>query len=245
MIPLYDGERIDYLPNKEQQIIQAKDILSFSIDAVLLAKFVHVPIQKGNLIDLCCGNGVIPLLLSRRTKGDIVGVEIQPRLAQMAERNIALNDLHTRIKMYCADINELPKEIMLGDFDVVSCNPPYFKMTSQTEKNLSEHQFIARHEVYCTLEDVIRVSSALVRQKGKVALVHRPERLADICTLMKKYRIEPKRMQLVYPKKGKDANILLIEGMKDGQPELKCLPPLFVYDEGQTYTKEFETIYYG
>lgn len=245
MIELYDGERIDYLPNRKQKIIQAKDILSFSIDAVLLAKFVQVPIQKGKLIDLCCGNGVIPLLLTRRTKGEIIGVEIQDRLIDMAERNVTLNRLNEQIQVYCANINELPPDIQLDSFDVVTCNPPYFPMTERTEKNIHEHQFIARHEVYCTLEDVIRVSSKLVKQKGKIALVHRPERLAEICTFMKKYRIEPKRMQLIYPKKGKDANILLIEGMKDAQPGLKCLPPLFVYNEEQVYTKEFQEVYYG
>lgn len=244
MVFLNENERLDYLPNK-QQIIQAQDVFSFSIDAVLLAKFVYVPIQKGKLIDLCSGNGVIPLILSTRTKGQIIAVELQERLYDMAVRSISLNQLNDRITMYCADINDLPESIELDTFDVVTCNPPYFPINEKTERNMNEHLLAARHEVYCTLEDVIRISSKLVKQKGKVAIVHRPERIAEIFLLMKKYRIEPKRMQLIYPKRKKEANIVLIEGIKDGQMGLKCLPPLVVYDEHRQYTKEFAEVYYG
>lgn len=244
MVLLHENERLDHLPNERLRIIQAKDILAFSMDAVLLAQFVHVPIQKGKIIDLCSGNGVIPLLLSERTKGTITGVEIHPRLVDMAKRNIMLNGLEGRIEMYEADINDLPESLLKETFDVVTCNPPYFPLTKDTKKNIHEHLYIARHEVYCTLEDCLRVSSRLVRQRGKVAFVHRPERIVEICLLMKKYRIEPKRMQLVYPKKEKEANMLLIEGIKDGQPGLKCLPPLVVYDEKNEYTKQFCEVFF-
>lgn len=246
MVHLNIGERIDYLPNQTKKIVQAKDVFSFSIDAVLLAKFVSVPIQKGRLIDLCSGNGVIPLLLSERSKGEIIGVELQERLYDMAIRSVDLNELSKRIEMKRADILDLPIEgIQWDSFDVVTCNPPYFEINEETDRNENEHLLIARHEVYCTLEDVIQICSKLVRQKGKVALVHRPERLTDIITTMRKYRIEPKRMQLVYPTKNKEANIVLVEGIKDGKKGMKCLPPIVVYGEDRNYTKEFEKIYNG
>lgn len=245
MLELFDDERLDHLLGENLRIIQSPSVFAFSLDTVLLAKFVYVPIQKGNLLDLCTGNGVIPLLLSKRTKGDITGVEIQQRIYSMAKRSIEFNKLSTQIKMIHGDIKDMPKELGHGKYDIVTCNPPYFPTPKQDEINENEHLAIARHEIHCTLEDVIRVSSQLVKQGGKVAFVHRPGRLLDIVTLMRKYRLEPKRLQFVYPKAGKEANILLIEGIKDGKPDLKILQPLIVYNEENEYTKELQTILYG
>lgn len=245
MVLLKDDERLDYLLAEDLRIIQSPTVFAFSLDAVLLAKFVYVPIQKGNIIDLCCGNGIVPLLLSTRTKGTITGVEIQHRLYDMAVRSIAYNELQHRLHMIHGDIKEMPKELGHGKYDVVTCNPPYFTTPSKDEINENEHLAIARHEILCTLEDAVRVSSQLVRQGGKVAFVHRPGRLLDIITLMRKYRLEPKRIQFVHPKIGKEANTLLVEAIKDGQPDLKILPPLFVYDENQEYTSEVKEILYG
>nr|WP_240465413.1 tRNA1(Val) (adenine(37)-N6)-methyltransferase [Neobacillus thermocopriae] len=227
------------------RIIQSPSVFSFSLDAVLLAKFAYVPIQKGNIIDLCSGNGVIPLFLSTRTKGKIIGVEIQERLYDMAVRSIQYNGLENRIQMVHGDIKEMPKQLGYGRFEVVTCNPPYFKTPPEGEINPNEHLAIARHEILCTLEDVIKVSSDLVKQGGKVALVHRPGRLMDIVTLMRQYRLEPKRIQFIYPKQGKEANTLLIEAIKDGSPDLKILPPLVVYHDNNEYTKEIRAILYG
>lgn len=245
MVTLYEDERIDYLLNGDLKIIQSSEVFSFSIDAILLAKFVYVPIQKGKIIDLCTGNGVIPLALSKRTKANIVGVEIQKRLYEMAERSVELNKLQQQIDIKLGDIKEITDIFNHGMFDVVTCNPPYFKTVSEEEKNDNPHYAIARHEIYCTLEDVIRVSSQFVKQKGKVAIVHRPGRLSDITSLMLKYRIEPKRIQLVYPKMGKEANMVLVEGIKDGKQDLKVLPPIFVYNDNNEYTEQFKEIYYG
>ena len=242
---LQQDERLDYLPNKQLKIIQAEDVFSFSIDAVLLAKFVSVPIQKGKLIDLCTGNGIIPLALSERTKGKIYGVELQKRLYDMAVRSVEENELSERLSMIHSDINKLPNEMLNESFDVVTCNPPYFESFSKTEQNLNEFIAFARHEIACTLDDVIRIGSRLVKQKGKVALVHRPERLSDMIECMRKYRLEPKRVQFIYPKAGKEANIVLLEGMKDGKKGLKCLPPLFVYGDDGAYTKDFSEVYHG
>ena len=245
MVNLKDDERLDFLLAEDLRIIQSPSVFAFSIDAVLLARFVYVPIQKGNLIDLCSGNGVIPLFLSTRTKGKITGVEIQERLFDMANRSIDYNKLADRLTMIHGDIKDMPKVLGHGKYDVVTCNPPYFTTPSKGEINENEHLAIARHEILCTLEDTIRVSSQLVRQGGKVAFVHRPGRLIDMVSLMRQYRLEPKRIQFVYPKTGKEANTLLIEAVKDGSPDLKILPPLYVYDDNNEYTKEISGILYG
>jgi tRNA1(Val) A37 N6-methylase TrmN6 len=245
MINLKDDERLDYLLAENLRIIQSPSVFAFSLDAVLLARFVYVPIQKGNIIDLCSGNGVIPLFLSTRTKGNITGVEIQERLFDMAQRSIEFNGLQDRLKMIHGDIKEMPKQLGHGKFDVITCNPPYFITPKKEEINLNEHLAIARHEIHCTLEDAVKVSSQLVKQGGKVAFVHRPGRFIDLITLMRMYRLEPKRIQFIYPKAGKEANTVLVEAIKDGNPDLKILPPLIVYNENDEYTPELREILYG
>lgn len=242
---LYGDERLDYLLAEDMKIIQSPSVFNFSLDAVLLADFAWLPIQRGNILDLCTGNAVIPLLMSKRTKGKITGVEIQERIYNMGVRSVNYNQLESRIHLIHGDLKDMPKELGYHKYDVVTCNPPYFQTPKPSEQNLNEHLAIARHEILCTLEDVVRVSSQLVKQGGKVAFVHRPGRLLDIVTLMRQYKIEPKRIQFVYPKQGKEANTLLIEGIKDGNPDLKILPPLIVYQENDEYTKELRKILYG
>jgi tRNA1(Val) A37 N6-methylase TrmN6 len=243
-IMLHPSERVDDLLTHELKIIQSNEVFCFSMDAVLLARFVSLPIQRGRIMDLCTGNGVIPLLMSTRTKAQMVGVEIQERLHDMATRNVALNGLTNQIHIHLGDLNQANEHFEHGSFDVVTCNPPY--MLGKTgEKNQNEHLAIARHEIFCTLEDVIRVSAYLTRSGGKIALVHRPSRLSDIIYLMRKYRVEPKRMRLVHPKEGSEANMVLIEGIRDGKPDLKVLPPLIVYGPNGDYCPEVFDIYYG
>ncbi|MEH7444711.1 tRNA1(Val) (adenine(37)-N6)-methyltransferase [Bacillus sp. JJ1122] len=245
MLNLKEDERLDYLLAEDLRIIQSPNVFSFSLDAVLLARFVWVPIQRGKIVDLCSGNGVIPLFLSARTKGTITGVEIQERLYDMAVRSIEYNQLKDRLQMVHGDIKEVPKQLGFEKYDVVTCNPPYFPTPSKEEINENEHLAIARHEILCTLEDAIKSSSQLVKQGGKVAFVHRPGRLIDIIELMRKYRLEPKRIQFVYPKAGKEANTLLIEAIKDGSPDLKILEPLIVYDASNEYTPVVKEMLYG
>lgn len=242
---LKGDERLDYLLAEELRIIQSPSVFSFSLDAVLLARFASIPISKGKIVDLCSGNGVIPLLMSSRTRASILGVEIQERLYDMAVRSIDYNNLSEQLQMHHGDLKGIAKEIGHSKYDAVTCNPPYFPTPKVEEQNKNEHFAIARHEIHCTLEDVISNSSQLLKQGGKAAFVHRPGRLMDIMWLMRKYRLEPKRLQFVYPMAGKEANTILIEGIKDGSPDLKTLPPFIVYDENNEYTKEARELLYG
>lgn len=246
MVQLYDDERLDYLlADENMKIIQSPSVLSFSLDAVLLAHFAYVPIKKGSILDLCTGNGVVPLLLSKRTQAGITGVEIQERIFGMAERSIELNGLTDQLSVIHGDLNKVQSTLAQSSFDAVTCNPPYFRTPAKTEHNRNDFLTIARHEVCCTLEDVVKACKLYVRPGGKVAMVHRPGRLVDIITLFRKYKLEPKRLQFVYPKKGKEANMLLIEGIRDGKADLKTLPPLYIYNFDGRYTKEAEDIIYG
>lgn len=246
MVELHGDERIDYLLAEENlRIIQSPSVFAFSLDAVLLAKFTYVPIKRGKILDLCTGNGVIPFFLSNRSRATITGVELQERLYDMALRNTRLNELEDQVHFIHGDLKDMPKTLGNGKFDLVTCNPPYFPTPKADYKNENEHLAIARHEIYCTLEDVVWSCSRLTKSGGKVSMVHRPGRLPDLITLFRKYQIEPKRIQLVYPKPGKEANMVLIEGARDGKPDLKVLPPLYIYQENGLYSDEMRTLLYG
>lgn len=235
---LQSNERIDTLFNSELQIIQSPDVFSFSLDAVLLAHFAYVPIQSGEIVDLCSGNGAVALMLSERSKGHITEVELQPRLHDMAMRSVKLNQLDDQVTCVLGDAKDSPRFLGQSRFDVVTCNPPYFSRMQTQRPNPNPHLALARHELEITLDDVVRVSSQLLKQKGKAAFVHRPERLVELLLSMRTHRLEPKRLCYVYPKKAREANMILVEGIKDGSAGLKVLPPLFVYGEDGKYTKE-------
>ncbi|EHB49628.1 MULTISPECIES: tRNA1(Val) (adenine(37)-N6)-methyltransferase [Paenibacillus] len=242
-VHLHPSERIDDLLTHELGIIQSEEVFSFSMDAVLLARFASIP-RRGKILDMCTGNGVIPILLSTRTGAPIEGIEIQPRLADMARRSVYMNDLEHQITIREGDLRELYKETGYGAYDVITVNPPYMPMNGSDIK-LNPHQAIARHEIHCTLEEVIASCSRLLRQGGKMSMVHKPLRLAEIITLMSKYRIEPKVIRFVHPRAHLEANMVLIEGIRDGKPEVRLRPPLIVYDEQGKYCAEFMDIYYG
>ncbi|MGC5326780.1 tRNA1(Val) (adenine(37)-N6)-methyltransferase [Brevibacillus sp. SYSU BS000544] len=243
-VPVYESERIDDLLTHDLKIIQSHEVFCFSMDAVLLGRFASVP-KRGKVIDLCTGNGAIPLIMSTRSPFvTFDGVEIQPRLHHMAERNVQLNHLESRITMHLGDVKDAPLKFGYGQYDLVTCNPPYMPATSG-EQNENEHLAIARHEILLNLEDVIRVSSQLLKNGGKVALVHRATRLIDIVTLMRQYGIEPKRMRLVHPRQDAEPNMVLVEGSRGGKPELRIQPPLIVYKQGEEYCDELYEIYYG
>ncbi len=243
---LKDDERIDdLLADQTMQIIQSPTVFSFSIDAILLADFASAPRTRGKILDLCTGNGVVPLLLSQRSNVPITGVELQARLFDMARRSIRLNKLTSQINMIHGDLKEMPAYFKNNKFDLVTVNPPYFQTVNKKHQNDNEFKTIARHEIFCTLEEVISACSRLVKSGGKVAMVHRPSRFVDIITLFRQYKIEPKRIRFIYPKEGKEANILLIEGIRDGNPDIKLLPPLYTFDKDGTYSEELEGILYG
>ncbi|WP_127588663.1 tRNA1(Val) (adenine(37)-N6)-methyltransferase [Paenibacillus koleovorans] len=239
---LRPGERLDDLLTENIRIIQSEDVFSFSLDAVLLARFCSVP-HRGRIVDLCTGNGVIPLLLSTRTKASVVGVEIQPRLADMAARNVSLNGLGDQLRMLEGDLKDIHNVLGREQFDMVTVNPPYLPIRAG-EQNGNPHIAAARHEVHCTLDDVLAASARLVRTGGRVAMVHRPARLADILVGMRQYRLEPKRIRFVHPREGEEANMVLVEALRDGKPEVRLLPPLIVH-EGDEYCHELRAVYYG
>ncbi|NMO97727.1 tRNA1(Val) (adenine(37)-N6)-methyltransferase [Paenibacillus lemnae] len=236
-------ERVDDLLTHELGIIQSDEVFSFSMDAVLLAQFARLP-RRGKVLDLCSGNGVIPLLLSTRTQAVIEGIEIQPRLADMAQRSIVMNGLQERITMRMGDLRELHQEVGYGGYDYITVNPPYMPLNGSDMK-LNTHQAIARHEIHCTLEEVIQAGARLLRSGGKLAMVHKPNRLAEIIVMMHKYRLEPKVIRFVHPRAGLEANMVLIECIRDGKPEVRLQPPLIVYDDQGTYCPELMEIYYG
>ncbi|XEC97786.1 tRNA1(Val) (adenine(37)-N6)-methyltransferase [Paenibacillus tarimensis] len=242
-LPLQPGERIDDLLTHDLRIIQSEEVFSFSMDAVLLARFVSLP-QRGRLLDLCTGNGVIPLLMTTRTKALIDGVEIQPRLADMAKRSVMMNGLSEKIAIMEGDLRTFHMTKGYGVYDVVTVNPPYMPANTG-DKNVNEYVAIARHEIYCTLEEVTAACSRLVRTGGRVAMVHRPGRLADLIDAMRRVRLEPKRVRFVHPYADREANMVLIEAIRDGKPDLRLLPPLIVYNEQMEYSMEVMDIYYG
>ncbi|ALT81228.1 MULTISPECIES: tRNA1(Val) (adenine(37)-N6)-methyltransferase [Streptococcus] len=239
------GERIDQLFSTDVKIIQNKDVFSYSIDSVLLSRFPKIP-SRGLIVDLCSGNGAVGLFASTRTKAPIIEVELQERLANMAERSIQLNQLENQVQMINDDLKNLLNHVPRSGVDLILCNPPYFKVSETSKKNLSEHYLLARHEIATNLEEICEVARHALKSNGRLAMVHRPDRFLDIIDTMRQYNLAPKRIQFVYPKMGKDANMLLIEAIKDGSTDgLKILPPLFVHKENGDYTDDIFEIYYG
>ena len=228
---------------KNMYIMQDTDMFNFSLDSVLLPNFITINKSTKNVLDIGCGNAPIPLILSTKTDAHITGVEIQKEVYDLALESVKINDLENRIKIINADINELYKELETESFDIITCNPPFFKVKEDSNLNESEYKTIARHEVKLNLEDIMKISRKLLKNNGTLGIVHRPERLVDIIESMRKYNIEPKKIRLVYPKKDKEANILLIEGTKNGKPGIKILPPLYSHDEDGSYTLEVQEFF--
>ncbi|MCE5500610.1 tRNA1(Val) (adenine(37)-N6)-methyltransferase [Staphylococcus pseudintermedius] len=240
---LQPGERLDYLIREDLRIIQNDAVFSFSTDALLLGHFTEVR-KRDRILDMCAGNGVIPLLLSDKGNNVITGVEIQPQLVNMAERSVQYNHLEDRITMVEMDINALIQAYSPAQFDLITCNPPYFKANQTNQHQLEAHK-IARHEIYCTLDDCLRVSNHLLKEGGRVVMVHRAERMLDLFESMRHYRIEPKRLHMIYSKPGKAAQTIVVEGRKGGRQGLDIAPPFYIYDEQGDYTPEMKEIYYG
>ena len=241
-VELKAGERIDELQRNGYQIIQNENGFCFGMDAVLLSGFAKV--KKGeSALDLGTGTGIIPILLEAKTEGrHFTGLEIQETSADMAQRSVCLNDLNEKVEIVRGDIKEAVDLFGKASFDVVTSNPPY--MTGQHGLvNPDMPKAIARHEILCTLEDVIGQASALLKENGRFYMVHRPFRLSEIMVTMSRYRLEPKRMKLVYPFVDKEPNMVLIEGLKGGRPRVTVEKPLIVYEKPGVYTSEIYDIY--
>lgn len=239
---ILSNERIDDLQLKGLKIIQKEDGFCFGIDAVLLANFAKVK-DKDKVLDLGTGTGIIPILIAGHTNSnDITAVEIQEEIADMAKRSVCLNKLEDRINIINDDLKNIDKYLNHNSYDVIVTNPPYIKNKGGLI-NETDTKAISRHEIKCTLEDVVRISAKLLKHNGKFCMVNRPDRLVDIITLMRKYKIEPKVLRFVHSKEGKDAKLILIQGLKGAKAELKVLDPLYVYDENGNYTKEIDDIY--
>lgn len=242
---LQDGERVDQLFSSDVKIIQNREVFSYSVDSVLLSRFPRLP-QKGLIVDLCSGNGAVGLFASSMTKSRIIQVEIQERLADMNQRSIGLNGLENQVSVIQDDLSHLPEYIGRSKVDLILCNPPYFKVDKDSNLNESEHYLLARHEVTTNLDQICYTAQQVLKSNGRLAMVHRPDRFLDILETMKTYKLAPKRLQFIYPKAGKEANMLLIEAIKDGSPDgLKILPPLIVHEENGDYTAAIREIYYG
>lgn len=219
-------------------IFQNDEWFRLSLDSVLLANFVTLRFSDKRILDLCTGNAPIPMLLSYRTRALIVGVELQKCVFDLGSQSVKFNKMDEQIKLINDDVRVIDEIFTDGSFDVITCNPPYFKLDKNSHISDNVVKRIARHEVMLTLEDIFRVSGKLLKNGGIFAMVHRPDRLMEIFEGMRKYSIEPKRIQFVYPKLGSSSNMILVEGTKNGKVGLKVLRPMIVHNDDGSYKKE-------
>lgn len=224
-------------------IYQQKNLFRFTIDSMLLAGFVNLKRNVKNIIDLGTGNGVIPIYLTLKTNAKIYGVEIQTETFELGVKSVKRNKLDSQITLINNDLKNSPEFFKNKKFEVVTCNPPYFKYTKSSNINKNDYLTIARHEVLTNIEEIIKTSFSLLKDKGSLFLIHRPERLVEIITLMRELKVEPKKIRFVYPQMDKRANHVLIEGVKNAKPgSLKILNPLYIYQDGKL-TEEVLNIY--
>ena len=239
---LRENERIDDLQRNGYRIIQNPDRFCFGMDAVLLSGFARVK-RGAQVLDLGTGTGIIPILLEAKTEAaHLTALEIQEESADMARRSVQLNGLEGKIDVVTGDIKEADQLFKAASFDVVTCNPPYM-IGQHGLRNPEEPKAIARHEILCTLEDVVRNAAKLLKTGGSFFMVHRPFRLAEIITVMTQYKLEPKRMQLVYPYVDKEPNMVLIEGCRGGRPRMTVEKPLIVFKAPNVYMDEICNLY--
>lgn len=229
------------LAYKNLNIVQRKDMFNFSLDTVLLADFCTITKDVRQIMDFGTNNAAIPLLLSTKTNKRIVGVEIQEEAVAIAIKSVQINNLDKQIEIRHDDIRNYLNSS--EKYELVLCNPPFFK--SDEESNINDSKFlqIARHEILIDLETIVKAAARILENKGRFAMVHRPTRILEIMSLMQKYEIEPKRIRFVYPKKNKEANVLLIEGIYKGNSGLTIEPPLFTHNEDGSYSDEVKKIF--
>lgn len=243
-IELKENEKIEDLQFKNLKIIQNKTGFCFGMDSILLSDFAKGIKKNAKVIDLGTGTGIIATLLCEKTElKEIIGVEIQEEVYEMAQKSIAINHLENKFKIIREDILNMETILEKNTVDAIVTNPPYKKKNTGI-KNEEEKKIISRHETTATLEDFIKVSKELLKDKGEFYMVHRPDRLVDILNLMRKYKIEPKTMRLVYSNQHSEPKLVLIKGIKNAKPFLKVEKNLYIYDKEGKYTKEINNIYH-
>jgi tRNA1Val (adenine37-N6)-methyltransferase len=241
-IHLKPGERIDDLQRNGYGIIQNPEKFCFGMDAVLLTGFAKAG-EQDVLLDLGTGTGIIPLLMSAKYHcAHLTGLEIQEESADMARRSVAMNGLEDKIDIVTGDIKEADQCFQSASFDCITCNPPYM-IGKHGLANPEAPKAIARHEILCTLEDVVRVTAKLLKPGGHFFLVHRPFRLAEIMTTLSQYKLEPKRMQLVYPYVDREPNMVLVEAVRGGRPRMTVEKPLIIFERQGVYMPEIRDVY--
>lgn len=245
---LHENERIDQLYSNDIKIIQNPEVFSFSLDAVLLANFAKLPNKnKSKTVDLCAGNGAVGLFMSHKTNGEIFEIELQNKLADMAKRSVLLNHLEDKIRVINSDLSKFNNYLAKDSIDVITCNPPYFPDLPTSKKNPNKYLAIARHEITTNLESIMSASSEMLKTNAKIYLVYRPDRLLEIMDTMLKHDIAPKKLQFIYPRKNKDSNMVLIEGINKGKKSgMKILPPIITYkDNSNEYSDYVRKLLYG
>lgn len=231
----------DILGYKNLKIYQDTDFFSFSLDSIILANYSTLRLRDKNIVDFCTGNGVVPIILSHRTKSNILGVEIQKKLCDLTDKSIKINKLEDRIKIINSDIKIFSRE-HLNEFDLVLCNPPYFKNYDMSTKNLSYEKMVARHEVLLNLNDLVACAKKVLKDNGTFSLVHRTDRLMEILECFKKNNIEPKRIKFIYNNINSSSTLVLIEGQKVGKVGMIVDKPLIMYNLDGSMTEEYKKL---
>lgn len=237
-------ERInDLLEIDNLRIYQNDDWFKFSLESVLLPNFITINLRCKNIIDLCTGNAPIPLILSAKTKANIVGVEIQKDVYELAKKSVEINKLENRIKLINDNLSSLKKYYEGDYFDIVTVNPPYFKDLEKSLKNEDIHKTIARHEIYTNLDEIVKMSVYLLKNGGYLSLVHQTNRFFDVVDALKKHNFSINKVQFIYPKADKESNLFMIEACKNGNSEVKFLKPLYIHNEDGSYKDEIVRIF--
>ena len=235
-------ERLDdILGYKGLKIYQNSNFFSFSLDSVIIANYSDVRLRDKKIVDFCTGNGVVPLILSHRTNSNIIGVEVQDKLCELANKSIEYNNLTDRISIICSDVKDYSLK-HINEFDLVLCNPPYFKVENNSTFNDSYEKKIARHEVLINLEEICECAKKVLKDNGKFCIVHRSDRLMDVLDAFKNNKIEPKRIKFVYDNIEKESTLILVEGQKCGKVGLKVDKPLVLYNLDGSITEEYKRL---
>ena len=228
----------DLVGYKNLKIFQNNDWFKFSLESVLLPCFVIISKNTNKILDLCTGNAPIPLILSIKTKAKIYGVEIQEDVYDLAKKSVDINNLSNQIEIINDDVKNIGKRFESDTFDIITCNPPYFKNIDTSKKNDDIHKIIARHEVNLTMEDIVKVVRKLLKNDGKFYLVHRTERFLELTNLLMSNNIMPKRVRFIYPKDNSESNLFMLESVKNGKYGMKLESPLYVHNEDGSYRDE-------